>query len=71
MRRLIPLFVLATAACTPMQWVRQDTTPEQFSQDLAYCHQEAWREAQLSLLHSKDFSNPYFWAAFTITGQWK
>jgi hypothetical protein len=46
MRRLIPLFVLATAACTPMQWARQDATPEQFSQDLAYCHQEAWREAQ-------------------------
>ena len=31
----------------------------------------AWREAQLSLLRSKDFSNPYFWAAFTLTGQWK
>jgi CHAT domain-containing protein/tetratricopeptide (TPR) repeat protein len=31
----------------------------------------AWREAQLSLLHSKDFSNPYFWAAFTLTGQWR
>ena len=32
---------------------------------------KAWREAQLSLLHSRDFSNPYFWAAFTLTGQWK
>ena len=32
---------------------------------------QAWREAQLSLLHSKDFSNPYFWAAFTLTGQWR
>jgi CHAT domain-containing protein/Tfp pilus assembly protein PilF len=31
----------------------------------------AWRETQLSLLHSKDFSNPYFWAAFTLTGQWQ
>jgi CHAT domain-containing protein len=31
---------------------------------------KAWREAQLSLLHSKDFANPYFWAAFTLTGQW-
>ena len=32
---------------------------------------KAWREAQLLLLRSKDFSNPYFWAAFTLTGQWR
>ncbi|MGA2658128.1 MAG: CHAT domain-containing protein [Verrucomicrobiota bacterium] len=32
---------------------------------------KAWREAQLSLLQSKDFSNPCFWASFTLTGQWK
>ena len=32
---------------------------------------KAWREAQLSLLQSKEFSNPYFWAAFTLTGQWR
>ena len=32
---------------------------------------QAWREAQLSLLHSKNFANPYFWAAFTLTGQWR
>ena len=31
----------------------------------------AWREAELSLLHSKEYSNPYFWAAFTLTGQWR
>jgi CHAT domain-containing protein len=31
----------------------------------------AWREAQLSLLHSKDFRDPYFWSAFTLTGQWR
>jgi CHAT domain-containing protein len=31
---------------------------------------KAWREAQLSLLRSKDSSNPYFWAAFTLTGRW-
>ena len=31
----------------------------------------AWREAQLALLHSKDFSNPFFWSAFTLTGQWR
>jgi len=32
---------------------------------------KAWREAQLSLLRSRDFSNPYYWAAFTLTGQWR
>ena len=32
---------------------------------------QAWREAQLSLLRSKDFASPYFWAAFTLTGQWR
>jgi CHAT domain-containing protein/tetratricopeptide (TPR) repeat protein len=32
---------------------------------------KAWREAQLSLLRSKEYSNPYFWAAFTLTGQWR
>jgi hypothetical protein len=63
MRRLIPLFVLATAACTPMQWVRQDTTPEQFSQDLAYCHQEAWREAQW---HNFLFMNRYYGATTVV-----
>jgi CHAT domain-containing protein/tetratricopeptide (TPR) repeat protein len=31
----------------------------------------AWREAQLALLRSKEFCNPYFWAAFTLTGQWR
>ena len=31
---------------------------------------KASREAQLCLLHSKEYSNPYFWAAFTLTGQW-
>ncbi len=32
---------------------------------------KAWREAQLSLLRSKDFSSPCFWAAFTLTGRWR
>lgn len=32
---------------------------------------EAWHQAQLSLLRSSDFSNSYFWAAFTLTGQWR
>ena len=35
---------------------------------------QAWRAAQLAFLATKgakeDFSNPFFWAAFTLTGQW-
>src|SRR6266850_6295442 len=34
------------AACTLMQWVKPDATPEQLSQDMAQCRQDAWREAQ-------------------------
>jgi CHAT domain-containing protein len=30
----------------------------------------AWHNAQLTLLHSKNFSDPFFWAAFTLTGEW-
>ena len=33
------------AACTPLEWVRPDSTPETLEQDLARCQQEAWREA--------------------------
>ncbi|MBI5387043.1 MAG: CHAT domain-containing protein [Verrucomicrobia bacterium] len=33
---------------------------------------QAWREAQLSLLQSGgEWSHPYFWAAFTLTGKWR
>jgi CHAT domain-containing protein len=32
---------------------------------------DAWRETQLTLLHSNDFSNPFFWSAFTLTGEWR
>ncbi|HXM82543.1 MAG TPA: hypothetical protein VN929_11535 [Burkholderiales bacterium] len=37
---------LTVAACTPMQWVKQDATPEQLNQDAAQCQQDAWREAR-------------------------
>jgi CHAT domain-containing protein len=30
----------------------------------------AWRGAQLCLLRSKDWSHPFFWGAFTLTGRW-
>jgi len=42
---LLPL-AIAAAACTPVQWARQDTPPERLGQDLGQCRQDAWREAQ-------------------------
>jgi hypothetical protein len=39
------LAVLLAAACTPLQWVRQDANPAQLEQDMAQCQQQAWREA--------------------------
>ena len=32
---------------------------------------DAWREAQLSLLKSDTYNNPYFWASFTLMGDWR
>lgn len=37
---------VVVAACTPMQWVKQDATPEQLQEDSIHCQQEAWREAR-------------------------
>jgi hypothetical protein len=38
---------LFLAACTPMQWARDDVASEALRQDMAQCRQEAWREARL------------------------
>src|SRR5258708_3968894 len=35
------------AACTPMQWVKQDATPEQLREDSIQCQQDAWLEARM------------------------
>lgn len=43
--RFLPLVLLLAAGCTPLQWVKQDVSPEQLEQDLAQCQQQAWREA--------------------------
>jgi hypothetical protein len=41
------LCILLLAACTPMQWVKADATPEQLNEDSIRCQQDAWREARL------------------------
>ncbi len=48
MRLDAPIAILAAAlaaACTPMQWVKQDATPEQLREDSIQCQQDAWLEA--------------------------
>src|SRR5258708_8965373 len=50
MRRDIPRASAAAAlaaACTPMQWVKQDATPQQLREDSIQCQQEAWLEARM------------------------
>lgn len=44
------------AACTPMQWVKEDVTPAQAEADAAHCQQEAWREAQFRSWAYRPFS---------------
>jgi len=46
--RPIVILALALAACTPMQWVKQDAAAEQIGRDEQECRQIAWREASTS-----------------------
>ena len=38
---------LALAACTPMQWSKQDLSAEQLARDQSACEEQAFREANL------------------------
>jgi hypothetical protein len=56
-------------ACTPMQWVKDDVTPEQLEQDSITCQQDAWREARsrawyFSSLGPMPFRDPFGRRAF-------
>ena len=42
---LVPLLLLV-GGCTPLAWTRSGVSAEELRQDVAYCRQEAWREAQ-------------------------
>jgi hypothetical protein len=48
----------ALAACTPMQWVREDATPEQLQEDSIHCQQEAWREARMRSWYYRPIAPP-------------
>jgi hypothetical protein len=43
---LIAAAAVLLAGCTPMEWVREDTSAEQLQQDSIQCQQAAWREAR-------------------------
>jgi hypothetical protein len=47
MRSALVLVALLLAGCTPMQWIKADTTPEQMNKDALECQQYGWREARL------------------------
>jgi hypothetical protein len=59
MGRFAILLAALLAACTPMQWVRQDATPEQLNQDLAQCQQESAREAQWRAFMHRPFGHTF------------
>ena len=44
MKRALALTV-ALSACTPMQWVHDSASADQFGRDQEECRQAAWREA--------------------------
>jgi CHAT domain-containing protein len=66
----------SSAAGLPSHWKVSDKATSQLMTEFIQRWRggkprgQAWREAQLQLLHSTQFANPYFWAAFTLTGQW-
>ena len=64
MRRIATLafaaFVALAAGCTPMQWQKQDATPEQMSADEQACRQQAAREAIFHSWHYQSMVGPVF-----------
>jgi CHAT domain-containing protein len=56
-------------------WAVSDTATQQFMQDFyaelsQHGKAEALTRAQRALLRSAQFSHPYFWAPFVLTGDW-
>jgi hypothetical protein len=46
LRAILGGAALLAAGCTPMQWVREDSTPATVEQELADCQRRAWSEAR-------------------------
>ena len=43
------------AACTPMEWVKADATPEQLQADAIQCQRDAWYEARSRYWYYRPF----------------
>jgi hypothetical protein len=54
------LLALSLAACTPMQWQKQDMTADQLRADEEECRQRAWREADLHAWQYQSMWGPAF-----------
>ena len=48
----------ATAACTPMEWVRPDADPEQVQADSQQCRMQAWQEARWRAFEYRAMAGP-------------
>jgi hypothetical protein len=55
---LIAVAVAAAAGCTPMQWVKEDATPQQLQDDSIQCQQDAWREARSRAWYYRPLGGP-------------
>ena len=57
--------LLGLTACTPMEWVRPDATPQPVEADAVQCQQEAWREANNYYLGYRAFGPWMYRDAFS------
>ena len=64
-----PILPLLLALALPCE--AADPLPPAEIAELRAPRAEALRRAQRELRQSEDHSSPYFWAAFTLTGQWR
>jgi hypothetical protein len=60
MRRIAILALALTSGCTPMEWQKADTSPEQFRADEQACRQQAAREASYRAWHYQSMLGPVF-----------
>ena len=51
----------AAAACTPMQWVKEDADPTQAQADSQDCQMQAWQEARWRAYEYRALYGPTFY----------